>query len=168
MTDYEIALVLLVRQGGVDATDAVNRALANLLLEPGGTANRLANAPPGGAQILRRPTIIMTRPAARRTLTSEQRAANYATHQPRTSGSSLFDEECTVCGAKDYATGPNELTDRPCPGTALAGIIAPFAPRADRGTCTVCGGNDADVPCAYPSAGQPGCLRDARLKETSK
>lgn len=30
--------------------------------------------------------------------------------------------------------------------------------------CRVCNGNDRDVPCAYPSGDQPGCLRDARLR----
>ncbi len=30
-------------------------------------------------------------------------------------------------------------------------------------TCRHCGGNDKDVPCAYPSDGAPGCLRDQRL-----
>lgn len=29
--------------------------------------------------------------------------------------------------------------------------------------CPVCKGNDADMPCAYPSEGLRGCLRDARL-----
>lgn len=27
--------------------------------------------------------------------------------------------------------------------------------------CPVCGGNDWEMPCAYPSEGAPGCLRDA-------
>lgn len=29
--------------------------------------------------------------------------------------------------------------------------------------CPACLGNDADMPCAYPGAGQRGCLRDKRL-----
>lgn len=29
--------------------------------------------------------------------------------------------------------------------------------------CPACGGNDRDRPCAYPSEGQKGCLRDIRL-----
>ena len=37
------------------------------------------------------------------------------------------------------------------------------ATRTDRGECPYCHGNDRDVPCAYPSEGKPGCLRDARL-----
>lgn len=41
-----------------------------------------------------------------------------------------------------------------------------FAPRPDRGTCGYCGGNDGNVPCAYPGEGKPGCLRDARLAAT--
>ncbi|SDH42047.1 MULTISPECIES: hypothetical protein [unclassified Duganella] len=28
--------------------------------------------------------------------------------------------------------------------------------------CTCCNGNDGDAPCAYPSEGRPGCLRDIR------
>jgi hypothetical protein len=28
--------------------------------------------------------------------------------------------------------------------------------------CKSCGGNDGDMPCAYPGEGKPGCLRDAR------
>lgn len=32
--------------------------------------------------------------------------------------------------------------------------------------CPYCGGNDQDTPCAYPSEGKPGCLRDIRLAET--
>lgn len=31
--------------------------------------------------------------------------------------------------------------------------------------CPYCGGNDKDMPCAYPSEGKPGCLRDVRLSE---
>lgn len=30
-------------------------------------------------------------------------------------------------------------------------------------TCKSCNGNDGDAPCAYPSEGKHGCLRDARL-----
>jgi hypothetical protein len=36
-------------------------------------------------------------------------------------------------------------------------------PRKDRGQCSYCYGNDGDIPCAHPSEGKPGCLRDARL-----
>jgi hypothetical protein len=32
-------------------------------------------------------------------------------------------------------------------------------------TCPSCGGNDREAPCAYPSEGKPGCLRDVRLAE---
>jgi len=35
-------------------------------------------------------------------------------------------------------------------------------------SCPVCNGNDRDLPCAYPSEGQAGCLRDRRLKEDLK
>lgn len=31
-------------------------------------------------------------------------------------------------------------------------------------TCNACGGNDYNVPCAYPSEGMKGCLRDKRIK----
>ncbi len=31
--------------------------------------------------------------------------------------------------------------------------------------CLSCGGNDANVPCAYPSEGMNGCLRDKRLRQ---
>ena len=30
--------------------------------------------------------------------------------------------------------------------------------------CPTCRGNDGDAPCAYPSEGKPGCLRDARMQ----
>lgn len=30
------------------------------------------------------------------------------------------------------------------------------------GNCTYCNGNDVDMPCAFPSEGKPGCLRDER------
>lgn len=40
--------------------------------------------------------------------------ANYATHRPRYSDSSLYDEVCQDCGAKDYAIGADELSARPC------------------------------------------------------
>ncbi len=40
-----------------------------------------------------------------------------------------------------------------------------YLPRTDRGTCTYCHGDDRSIPCAYPSEGKPGCLRDARLAE---
>jgi hypothetical protein len=47
-------------------------------------------------------------------ISRQQRAANYQTHKPRYSDSSLYDEVCTVCGARDYCIGPDELSDRPC------------------------------------------------------
>lgn len=31
--------------------------------------------------------------------------------------------------------------------------------------CPACNGNDREAPCAYPSEGQRGCLRDARLQQ---
>lgn len=31
--------------------------------------------------------------------------------------------------------------------------------------CKTCRGNDADMPCAYPSKGMAGCIRDARLAD---
>ncbi len=33
--------------------------------------------------------------------------------------------------------------------------------------CPACNGNDANAPCAYPSEGKTGCLRDARLATTA-
>ena len=33
----------------------------------------------------------------------------------------------------------------------------------NNGVCLFCGGNDSDMPCAYPSGGKSGCIRDARL-----
>lgn len=35
--------------------------------------------------------------------------------------------------------------------------------KAVMATCPVCNGNDADMPCAYPSENQEGCLRDKRF-----
>lgn len=29
--------------------------------------------------------------------------------------------------------------------------------------CKACGGNDKNIPCAYPSENKDGCLRDFRL-----
>jgi hypothetical protein len=40
----------------------------------------------------------------------------------------------------------------------------PAAPRRDQGICPYCHGNDGAIPCAYPSEGKPGCLRDARVR----
>ncbi len=31
--------------------------------------------------------------------------------------------------------------------------------------CPVCGGNDANMSCAYPGEGRPGCWRDSRLAD---
>src|SRR6266404_7203653 len=49
-------------------------------------------------------------------LTKEQRQANSATHKTRYSDSSLYDEVCTVCGARDFSIGPDEIGNAPCPG----------------------------------------------------
>ena len=48
-------------------------------------------------------------------LTQQQKDVNDATHRPRYSDSSLYDEICTDCGAKDFAIGGDELSERPCP-----------------------------------------------------
>lgn len=41
--------------------------------------------------------------------------SNYLTHKGRRmSDSSLFDEICDDCGARDYSSGPDELTERAC------------------------------------------------------
>lgn len=37
-----------------------------------------------------------------------------------------------------------------------------------KGQCQYCGGNDKDVPCAYPGTLRPKCLRDYRLDLESK
>lgn len=52
-----------------------------------------------------------------------------------------------------------ESVDQLC-DLALRGIEA--------GKCTYCGGNDRDMPCAYPSEKKPGCLRDTRLYARAK
>lgn len=44
------------------------------------------------------------------------RSKNYKSHKTRTSDSSLYDEICTICGARDYTIGPDELSNNPCPG----------------------------------------------------
>lgn len=49
-------------------------------------------------------------------LSEAQRIANYNSHKPRFSDSSLYDEVCTACGAKDYAIGKDELSARYCTG----------------------------------------------------
>jgi hypothetical protein len=41
---------------------------------------------------------------------------------------------------------------------SLSQQLASYTPK-----CPTCGGNDSDAPCAYPSEGKPGCLRDKRL-----
>jgi hypothetical protein len=44
----------------------------------------------------------------------QRRMANSATHRTRYSDSSLYDEVCTVCGARDWTMGEDEIGDRPC------------------------------------------------------
>jgi hypothetical protein len=39
---------------------------------------------------------------------------NYATHKARWSDSSLYDEVCTVCGARDWCPGEDELSKFSC------------------------------------------------------
>jgi len=63
-------------------------------------------------------------------LTDEQRAANYLTHKGRYSDSSLYDEVCTRCGARDFVMGPDELSERPCP-QADTQCLSPSSPSAD-------------------------------------
>ena len=46
--------------------------------------------------------------------------------------------------------------------TAITSLAAPSAANG-AATCPVCKGNDADMPCAYPSERVNGCLRDVRL-----
>lgn len=47
-------------------------------------------------------------------LTKEQRLANAKTHTTRPSDSSIYDEICTLCGARDFTMGPDEISERPC------------------------------------------------------
>ena len=37
------------------------------------------------------------------------------------------------------------------------------ASASNAGLCAACGGNDGDMPCAYPSEKRHGCLRDRRV-----
>jgi hypothetical protein len=65
-------------------------------------------------------------------------------------------------GRYDCAPTEQEIWDAAYQaGFAAAQLAAPVAPAEAR--CKSCGGNDADMPCAYPGEGRPGCLRDARL-----
>jgi hypothetical protein len=46
-----------------------------------------------------------------------QRRRNYQSHaRKRASDSSLFDEICDDCLARDFTIGPDELSDRACTG----------------------------------------------------
>lgn len=40
------------------------------------------------------------------------------------------------------------------------------AQHQDQSRCPACQGNDGNMPCAYPSEGKPGCLRDKRLGQS--
>jgi hypothetical protein len=51
--------------------------------------------------------------------TTEQRRANYATHKIRVSDSSLYDEVCTECGARDYTADVDELSENSCTGKVV-------------------------------------------------
>ena len=54
------------------------------------------------------PTVVGPAPAI------QKWAANYLTHEPRFSDSSLYDEVCVICGAKDYVPGEDELSKYSC------------------------------------------------------
>lgn len=58
----------------------------------------------------------------------------------------LTDEQAEQCAAAMSQPATSEATP--------AAVIS----------CKACNGNDGDMPCAYPSEGQEGCLRDQRLK----
>lgn len=65
MNEYEIALVVIVKQRGADLSDAVERAMFNLRLREGDT---LMNPEPsncgaeaGPVTVLRRPSLVMGR-----------------------------------------------------------------------------------------------------------
>jgi hypothetical protein len=48
---------------------------------------------------------------------------------------------------------------------AMAEEIEALQPQGEA-KCSYCGGNDRDMPCAYPSEKKEGCLRDARLQQS--
>lgn len=58
----------------------------------------------------------------------------------------------------------NKLLNKPHDDTALEEYRKKVLPEAEQ-KCPACGGNDGDMPCAYPGEHeqQPGCLRAARL-----
>ena len=68
---------------------------------------------------------------------------------------------------KPFVTVKNPVKTRiDVPGTKRSYVIDPPA-QSDTEVpvtpCIVCGGNDANAPCAYPSLGASGCVRDARI-----
>ncbi|MDE1138145.1 MAG: Lar family restriction alleviation protein [Paraburkholderia tropica] len=70
--------------------------------------------------------------------------------------------ECSECGAgtklrEDGAGNEKDWNRRPC------AVAADAAAPSEAVKCPACGGNDANMPCAFPQGGQPGCPRDVRL-----
>lgn len=61
--------------------------------------------------------------------------------------------KCSLCGRRAPFTKASTLMPETPP---------PMKP------CPFCGGNDADMPCAYPSEGVVGCLRDRMKKLTAQ
>lgn len=59
--------------------------------------------------------------------------------------------------------GDNQYFDDDLVAKALAACQSALAEQPALATCKSCNGNDGDAPCAYPSEGKHGCLRDARL-----
>lgn len=61
---------------------------------------------------------------------------------------------CSACGG----TGDVHRPDGEYVGECDCAATKAAAP-----VCPTCKGNDANAPCAYPSEGKPGCLRDASM-----
>lgn len=49
----------------------------------------------------------------------ETRKVNRGTHKPRSSDSSFYDQICSICGAKDWTAGVDEMEQRPCTGAKI-------------------------------------------------
>jgi hypothetical protein len=56
--------------------------------------------------------------------------SHYKTHRTRVSDSSLYDEICMDCGARDFTMGEDELSARPCTKNTIEESRA--QPKAER------------------------------------
>jgi hypothetical protein len=67
MNEYEIALIVIVRQRGADASDAANRAVLNLGLREGdklrSPERSNCDAEAGPVMVVSRPNVIMAKPS---------------------------------------------------------------------------------------------------------